>query len=275
MSKAEGTTEQVEEDVVDLFAKDFDDGSLLDEDKDEGTDGAVADGSGVGVEDTDPAIPAKYEGKSLSDVIDMHQNLEKAYGRHNNELGELRQLTDQILKQQLGDTTSDDKEGIDQDDLLNDPTAAINRTVESNPRIKEVEARLDARERADKLAAFNRKHPEANKVVNDPRFLEWIQQSPTRVRLLQQADKAYDYDLASELITTYEDINGASGDSEQSGKEKRAAMKNASPNATAGKGGKKQYFKRADLMRLKQEDPSRYEKLQPQILSAYAEGRVR
>lgn len=266
MPQAEGTTEQHEE-VVDLFSTDFDDKSL-----EEGQTEGSSEGTGAGTGHEAPAIPGKYEGKSIHDVIEMHQHLERAYGRHNNELGELRQLTDQILKQQLSTTTEDSTDALDQDDLLNDPAAAINRTVESNEKVRELEERLNKSERAEQLATFNRNHPDANKVVNDPRFLEWVQASPTRVRLLQQANTEYDYGLAGELITTFEGVTP--GDSESTEGDK-TAMKNATRNATGGKGGKKQYFKRADLMRLKSEDPDRYEKLQPQILAAYAENRVR
>lgn len=271
-SKKDG---EQQEEVVDLFAKDFDDKSLLEGEQEEETSGEDKGTGGEGTEGAEGAstTPDKYKGKTIDEVINMHQNLERAYGRHNNELGELRQLTDQILKQQLGEATPDDKEPLDQDDLLNDPASAINRTVDNNPRIKAIEARMVASERAEQLATFKRTHPDAGQVVNDPRFLEWVQRSPTRVRLLQDANTNYDYELAGELLDTFAEVSGTAS-AEASG-EAKGKLKNAKPNAGGKSGGKKPMFKRSELMRLKQEDPDRYEKLQPQILDAYANGRVR
>lgn len=276
MSTDSTNTEPTEE-VVDLFAKGFDDKSLLDDEQEDGASGNGVEGTtdageGAGGEST---IPDKYQGKSITEVIDMHQNLERAYGRHNNELGELRQLTDQILKQQLGEATSDSTDELDQDDLLSNPADAINRQVENNPRLKAIEARIVATERADKLATFKRTHPDAGQVVNDPRFLEWVQRSPTRVRLLQEANTNYDYELAGEMLNTFSELSGTA--STEASDTAKGKLKNAAPGATGGKSGGKKvvYFKRSELMRLKQEDPDRYEKLQPQILDAYANGRVR
>jgi hypothetical protein len=42
---------------------------------------------------------------------------------------------------------------------------------------------------------------------------------------------------------------------------------------TVGLDSKKSY-RRADLIRLQIEDPDRYQQLQPEIMAAYAEGRV-
>jgi hypothetical protein len=37
----------------------------------------------------------------------------------------------------------------------------------------------------------------------------------------------------------------------------------------------KRIYRRADLIRLKMNDPARYEALQPEIMAAYQEGRVK
>jgi hypothetical protein len=45
---------------------------------------------------------------------------------------------------------------------------------------------------------------------------------------------------------------------------------------TGGTGeSSKKIYRRADLIQLKLRDPDRYEQLQPEIMAAYAEGRVR
>lgn len=267
--KSDSTTEQQEE-TVNLFSDGFDDKSLV----------APAEGAGDGEQkqeqkevtaEADDTVPDKYKGKSLVDVIQMHQEVEKAYGRGQNELGELRQLTDTILKQQLGETTAARKK-LEADTLLEDPDSAINGAVADNPKIKELEAKLTARERADNLAAFNRKHPKAGEIVNDPRFIKWVGESPTRSKLVAQADQTFDYELASEIITMFEQTHLEQGESKEEGKQ---ALSNAKPSKGSATGGKRVIFKRSELMRLKMENPDRYEKLQPQIMAAYAEGRVR
>ena len=84
--EVEGTGQQ-EEEVVDLFAKGFDDTSLTESETSEDKEG---EGEGAGSTENADDLPEKYRGKSIKDIVEMHQNLERAYGRHNNELGELR-----------------------------------------------------------------------------------------------------------------------------------------------------------------------------------------
>lgn len=275
-NESDSKTEQNEEEVLDLFDSNMRDADLLgaateaEAQGDEQETGEADDEKSAG----DDNLPEKYRGKSIEDVIGMHQNLEKAYGRHNNELGELRQLTDTILKQQLGETKAAETEALDSEALLENPTDSINATVEANPKLRELEAKLTARERADNLQAFNRQHPNAKETVNDPRFLAWVEQSPTRMRLLQQANESYDYELAGEILTTYQSLNPAeSGEAERT--ETKAAMSNAKPSSASGGGKKAKIFKRADIMRLRIEDPDRYDKLWPELEKAYAENRVR
>lgn len=267
----EQQTEDAE--VVELFSENFDDKALLESNEDaiDSGEGESADESG-----TDDDLPEKYKGKSIRDIIDMHQNLEKAYGRHNNELGELRQLTDQILKQQLESNTAPRKAlEIDSDALLENPAETLNKVIETNPTLTALQQRLEARERAEQEQAFKRIHPDSDKVVNDPRFAAWVQASPTRLALFQKAHQSYDYELAAELLTLYKSVEGITTEEGRAVEAKRQ-MKSPSKNAGAGaQGAKKQVFRRADLMRLKAEDPDRYERLQPQILQAYAEGRVK
>jgi hypothetical protein len=57
--------------------------------------------------------------------------------------------------------------------------------------------------------------------------------------------------------------------------DRKDALKSAtteSRTSTSPGGGKT--FRRADLIRLKMEDPNRYESLQDEIYAAYADGRV-
>lgn len=265
----EGEVEEIE-----LFSDGFDDSALTD--GGEGNDPEQEAEAPGGNEPEPDDLPEKYRGKSIHDIVDMHQNLEKAYGRHNNELGELRQLTDQILKQQLESKPDAQTENLDPDSFLDNPQEALNKAIEANPRLSALQEKLEARDRAEQKQAFDKVHPDSDKVVNDPRFGAWVSASPTRLALFQKAHTSYDYELASELLSLYKAIEPAGGDEAETTTTARRQMASPAKSASSTNGApRKQVFRRAELMRLKTEDPDRYEKLQPQILAAYAEGRVK
>ena len=51
-----------------------------------------------------PTVPDKYQGKTLEDVVQMHQEAEKLLGKQSGEVGELRSVVDNYIQTQL-DTT--------------------------------------------------------------------------------------------------------------------------------------------------------------------------
>lgn len=268
-----GAEPQDDEPAVDLFARDFDDKSLLGEEAEPIAEANTDESDSVKpVEETD--LPEKYQGKSLKEVVEMHQNLERAYGRHNNELGELRKLTDELLQQKLsGKDAAKEEDVLDADALLENPDAVLRNRIENNPRLRELEARLEARERAEQQRAFDKAFPDAKAVINDPRWQKWIDASPTRQRLLAQADQSYDFEMLGELMTLFGAATGSA--SEERVAETKQAMSGAKPS-TGSKGGKKKpVFTKKQLARLQIEDPRRYDALQDVIMEAYVDGRVR
>jgi signal recognition particle receptor subunit beta len=48
-----------------------------------------------------PDLPERYRNKSLEDVMKMHQEAEKVIGRQAQEVGEVRKLADELIKQNL------------------------------------------------------------------------------------------------------------------------------------------------------------------------------
>jgi hypothetical protein len=48
----------------------------------------------VETEDSVADIPDKYQGKSIKDIVQMHQEAEKLLGRQSSEVGELRRIVD-------------------------------------------------------------------------------------------------------------------------------------------------------------------------------------
>ena len=45
-------------------------------------------------------VPDKYQGKSLEEVVQMHQEAEKLLGRQSSEVGELRKVVDDYISSQ-------------------------------------------------------------------------------------------------------------------------------------------------------------------------------
>ena len=48
----------------------------------------------------EPSLPEKYQGKSLEEVVQMHQEAEKLLGRQSSEVGELRKVVDDYISTQ-------------------------------------------------------------------------------------------------------------------------------------------------------------------------------
>ena len=122
-------------------------------------------------------------------------------------------------------------------------------------------------------------HPDYLEIVGDPKFQEWVKESPIRTQLYVSAHN-YDLNSANELLGNWKErsllSNTAVAEAAKQGK-RTEAMKNGkgvSRTSSESIAGKKVY-RRADLIRLRTNEPDRYEALQDEILSAYSEGRVK
>lgn len=221
-------------------------------------------------------IPEKYRSKSLEDVIKMHQEAEKLIGRQAQEVGEIRKLTDELIKNNLNKNTQDTQVEPEVD-FFENPQKAIQKTVESHPDV------LAARQAAQdfkkmqiqqKLAT---EHPDYSEIVQDPGFVEWVKGSNVRLGLYAKADSEYDYESADELLSTYKALKGVKAkQSEETGETVRKQNLKAAGVDAGGTGeASKRVYRRADLIRLKMTDPQRYEALSDEIMRAYNEDRVR
>lgn len=228
-------------------------------------------------------IPTKYKGKSLDDIIKMHQEAEKLIGRQAQEVGEVRKLADELIKRQL-DTKKEEVPATKEDeiDFFEDPKKAINKAVEEHPAVKE--ARQQALE-IKKMQTLNRlasDFPDFQQTINDPEFAEWVKSSSVRLRLYAEADSNADYDSAAELLNTWSYVKPKQKPQvTQQQADVKAAQKAAVKAATVDVGSNassptsSKVYRRADLIRLQLEDPDRYFQLQDEIMAAYAEGRVK
>jgi len=221
-------------------------------------------------------VPEKFRGKSEKDLIDMYSNLERELGRKGQEVGELRRLADSFLQSQVNQRQPEPEEEID---FFDDPKAAVSKLLDSDPRLQAVQQQAAAMKAQAAQSKLQQAHPDFGNIVADPKFQDWVKGSKVRTQLFVAADR-YDFDAANELLTTWKErsmINKTKEAEAEQEAGRRAALKGAkseSRSSGEAKAGKKIY-RRADLIRLKQTDPARYDALADEIYAAYAEGRVK
>jgi hypothetical protein len=234
-------------------------------------------------------LPTKLRGKTPQQIAEMYTNLESAYGRMANDLGTQRKLTDRLLDLKrdtdLQNNTPSRKVEIKSDELLENPTAALERF--SQARDAENQQRMDRLETSIAAQAFHAQHPDFHTFANDQDFFNWVQSSPIRLRAAAAAQQGA-WDVAGDLLSEYKASKARTAvnkDDDDEGNDTEAAARAAAAAASlesstqgsagAKKGGKT--YRRTDLMRLRAEKPDVYygEEFQAEILRAYAENRVK
>ena len=227
-------------------------------------------------------IPKKYAGKSMSEVIEMHQNVEQALGKQGAELGEQRKLMQSLIEAQnkANETTPPEEPVIQEDNFFDDPVEAVNKAIENHPDvIKAREERMGNMQKHN-LETLDKEYPDWQKTVQNSDFQKFIGDSATRTEMFRKADVEYRSDLAIELFDWYSKtkMSGATQEAvaEEKSKIESAMKKTTGESRSSGDsvGGKKVY-RRADLINLQVTDPNRYASLADEIQSAYAEGRVK
>jgi hypothetical protein len=222
-------------------------------------------------------IPDKYRGKELSDIIKMHQEAEKLIGKQAQEVGEVRKLADELIKQNLAGKPQHIKEEEPEVDFFENPQAAVRKTVDNHPDVvaaRQAGQDFKKMQIQQKLAA---EHPDFGQIAQDADFVNWVKSSPIRIGLYAKADGEFDYDSANELLSTYKQLRGVkTKQTNEAGETQRKSNLKAATVDVGGSGESgKRVYRRADLIRLKMTDPNRYDALSDEIMTAYAEGRVK
>ena len=224
-------------------------------------------------------IPDKYQGKSLEEVVQMHQEAEKLLGRQSGEVGELRKVVDDYISSQTQPQAPQQYvEPEDDIDYFTDPQAAVNRAIENHPKIKEAQEYTTQYKKQSSLATLNNKHPDMQDILKDPKFAEWIQASKIRTQLFVQADQQFDAEAADELFSLWKERKTVAQQTVQVEKQARKQqLKAANTGGARGsaEGSRKKVYRRADIIKLMKTDPERYQALSEEILRAYSEGRVK
>jgi hypothetical protein len=206
----------------------------------------------------------------------MHQEAEKLIGKQAQEVGEVRKLADELIKQNLGSRQQTRQEEPEVD-FFENPQKAVQRTVDNHPDILAARQVTQEMRRAQIQQRLAQEHPDFGDIAKDQDFANWVKSSPIRIKIFEQADSGYDFDSANELLSTYKQLRSVkqkqtSDDGEVTRKQNLKAV-----GVDVGGSGEssKKVYRRADLIRLKMQDPNRYDALSDEIMAAYQEGRVR
>jgi len=224
-----------------------------------------------------PSIPEKYQNKSAEELVQMHQEAEKLLGRQSSEVGELRKVVDNYIQTQLTPEQQAPQE-VEEIDFFTDPDKAVDRAIQNHPKIREAEAVTNQYRQSNAMAQLKGKHPDMEAILQDTKFAEWIQASKVRTRLFVDADQKYDHEAADELFSLWKERQNVV---QQTAKVEQQARKQAVKAASTGnargssESAPKKVYRRADIINLMKTDPNRYAALQPEIMLAYQEGRVR
>ena len=225
-------------------------------------------------------VPDKYNGKSLEDVVRMHQEAEKLLGRQSSEVGDLRKVVDSYINTQLNEQAPPQASDTDEDiDFYSDPEKAMSRAIDNHPSVRAAEQSTRAYQQQASMARLKEGHPDLQEIVADPKFAEWIQASNIRTKMFVAADQHFDVEAANELFSLWKDRSGSINQTlaaEKQGRQK--AVKEGSNGYTRGNPDSslsKKIYRRADIIKLMKTDPERYLALSDDITLAYAEKRVK
>ncbi len=221
-------------------------------------------------------LPEKYRDKSLDEIVKMHQEAEKLIGKQAQEVGEVRKLADELIKQNLGSRQQTRQEEPEVD-FFENPQKAIQRTVDNHPDIQAARMATLEMKKAQIQQRLAQEHPDFGDIAKDQDFANWVKSSPVRIKLFEQADAGYDYDSANELLSTYKQLRSVKQKqvSDEGEVTRKQNLKAVGVDVGGSGESSKKVYRRADLIRLKMQDPDRYDALSQEIMAAYQEGRVR
>jgi hypothetical protein len=262
---------QEDEELVNLFQDE--------QEPEQETEPEAAQVETTATQEPESTVPDKYQGKSIDEIVQMHQEAEKLVGRQSSEVGELRKIVDDFIKTKAEETKQEISPNNDLDDevdFFDNPKEAVARAVAGSTEMKQMQELLAAQKQQEVLGKISAKHPDYMEVIQDPAFGEWVKSSAVRVELLQRAEN-YDFNAADELLSVWserkESVSKVKNVNEQDRKQQRRAA------TTGGKGSgepiSRKIYKRSDIVQLMISDPERYKANVDEFDRAYREGRVK
>jgi hypothetical protein len=233
-------------------------------------------------------IPEKYRGKSVEDIIAMHQAVEQKLSRLGNEVGELRRFRE-TQELELRKTREPQKKEVNVDVLLDNPEEAVETVIGQSSKIRKLEEQLEQLGTQDAKRQFEQSFPNYQQDLQNEQFLEWAMKNPVRRALAQAADR-YDFTAANELWSLWQERQELVGQQEQQKKQQQAAIKEKKlrdgtlESGTGNSTETKKVFSRREIREIKtralQGDPKAQDivndpQWQAQTMAAYFDKRAR
>ena len=222
-------------------------------------------------------LPEKYRDKSLDEIVKMHQEAEKLIGKQAQEVGEVRKLADELIKQNLGSRQQQTRQEEPEVDFFENPQKAVQRTVDNHPDILAARQVTLEMKRAQIQQRLAQEHPDFGEIAKEQDFANWVKSSPVRIKIFEQADSGYDFDSANELLSTYKQLRTVKSKqvSDEGEVTRKQNLKAVGVDVGGSGESSKKVYRRADLIQLQLRDPDRYAALSDEIMQAYVEKRVR
>lgn len=215
----------------------------------------------------------RFAGKDPVEILKSYKELEKKFHERDEEIGNYRKMFDQQVQQNFNKPAQQVKQPVDEKE-----NQKLLEEMLANPQgfMQKVEQRilgnLGSLAAQHELQAIQAKHKE---ITSQPEFKEWlINTVPMHIAQLADNDpKTYNW-----IVNQYQSAKApqkAAASAREEATIKRRVAENAAglPTATAPRG--KQVYTRSSIMKLMRENPAEYERLQPDIMQAYREGRVK
>jgi len=221
-------------------------------------------------------LPEKYRGKSIEEVAKMHSEVEKRLSIQGQEIGEVRKLADELIRQNLESKQQSARKIEPEVDFFEDPQAAIQKAVDNHPDVQSSKLAFANMQRMQIKQQLALAHPDHEEIAKDQNFTDWVKSSPVRIRLLVAGDQGYDFDSANELLSTYKQIRGARAKQGEVLQENNRQLSLRAAGVDVGGSGEssKKTYRAIDLQNLLNTNPDRYTAMQDEIMRAYSEGRV-
>ncbi|MAO20640.1 MAG: hypothetical protein CMJ25_07800 [Phycisphaerae bacterium] len=227
-------------------------------------------------------LPDKYKGKTVEDLAKMHQEAEKLIGKHAQEVGEHRKFFDDMMKRELLQKKAQQPTQEDEDPnekFFKKPTEAMDDYLSNHPTIKQAQEQALIMKAQTAQQQLQQQFPDYVQVIQTPEFKQWVDASPIRQKLYQEADGGYDIASATELISTWQAISGSKQSEQQtittkSEETRSKSLKAASVDTGATGVSSKKRYSRLALQDLLKTNPDKYYANSDEILLAYEEGRI-
>jgi len=221
------------------------------------------------IEANESAIPEKYRGKSVEEIIDMHSNAERELSRLGNELGENRKLVDKVLQAELNAQPKTVEEELDWDYA---PEQAAASLVQKE--VGAIKHELDQIKYDTALDKFKGKYPDFDTDTQTAEFRDWVQASTYRTNLYNKNYNGIDLVAASELMDGWQDMKSAAPEVDLAAKRENDLKAASMEKGSSSGASRKNTWSRTYIRKLRTEHPLKYEQYKDEIALAYAEDRV-